>query len=156
MSKADQLFLISLNIHLSSWSLWKMVYRLIQSTPIFLKLLTKYDISCFWSNWLSLFPRLSAGYFAHTSPAEHNELGSKAAFRKRSKSRWGFLRVAIWAYYASSGLSMTLLRFSNTYEFFFMPMTWNCISLWVIPRIVWKSRAIWTNWPHGARIICCL
>jgi Reverse transcriptase (RNA-dependent DNA polymerase) len=29
MSKADQLFLISLNIHLSSLSVWKMVYRLI-------------------------------------------------------------------------------------------------------------------------------
>jgi hypothetical protein len=49
--------------------------------------------------------------------------GSEAAFRKRSKSRGGFLRVAIWAHYASSGLSMTLLRFSNGYEFFFMPMT---------------------------------
>jgi hypothetical protein len=57
------------------------------------------------------------------SPAEHNELGSEAAFRKRSKSRRWFLRVAIWAHYASSGLSMTLLRFSNTYEFFFIPMT---------------------------------
>jgi hypothetical protein len=45
---------------------------------------------------------------------------SGAAFRKRSKSRRGFLRVAIWAHYASSGLSMILLiRFSNTYEFFF-------------------------------------
>jgi hypothetical protein len=58
---------------------------------------------------------------AHTSPAEHSELESEAAFRKRSKSRRR--RVAIWVHYASSGLSMTLPRFSNTYEFFFMLMT---------------------------------
>jgi hypothetical protein len=76
------------------------------------------------------------------------------AFRKRSKSLRGFLWVAIGAHYASSSLSMTLLDFQRGTSSFLMPKTWNCISLWVVPRIVWKCKAIWTDWPHGARIIC--
>jgi hypothetical protein len=61
-------------------------------------------------------PRLSAGYFAHTSPAEHNELGSEAAFRKRSKSRRGLLRVAIWFF-------NDIAQIFKYVRVLFMPMT---------------------------------
>jgi hypothetical protein len=124
MTKADQLFLISC-------SLWKMVYRLIQSTLIFLRLSTKYGISCFWSNWLSLFPRIGASYFAHTSPAEHNELGSEAAFRKRSRVPQGsHLGSLCFIWFAND-----IAQIFKCVTVFFMQMTWNCISLWVVHRI---------------------
>jgi hypothetical protein len=97
---------------LSSWSLWKMVYRLIKSTPIFLRhklLLIKLALAV---------PPDMCGLLSKDI---------KVTSEVPQGSHFGPL-CFIWF----------INDIAQIFYFLFMPMTWNCIiSLWVVPRIVW-------------------